>query len=163
MRFIVIAALAAGLAACATAVGTAYGPADSKGYGYADTRVEENRFRVTFAGDGATPPEAVEDMALLRAAELAQANGFEWFRVTARSLNAEEKGGVGVGAGVGSGSYGRRGGVGVGVGGNLGTVGAKPFYTARLEVLMGRGEPPEGGDVYDAQGVIDTVRARIGA
>lgn len=159
MRLVFVAFIAL-LAACATAVGTDYRAADKKGFGYADQRVEADRFRVSFSGDGATPPELVEDFALLRAAELASANGYDWFRVVARTVDGEEKGGVGIGAGVGGGSYGRRGGVGVGVGGDLGTIGGKRFYTARLEVIMGKGAKPDGGDVYGARDVIAAVRAR---
>ncbi|MBB5519872.1 CC0125/CC1285 family lipoprotein [Amphiplicatus metriothermophilus] len=163
MRLLGAAGAAVLLAACATAVGTAYQPVDTKGYGYSETRIERDRYRVVFAGDGATPPEAVEDFALLRAAELALQNGYDWFRVVGRSLDYAEKGGVGVGAGFGTGSYGRRSGVSVGVGGDLGTIGARKFYTARLEVIFGEGEPPEDEEVYDALEVTQTVRARIGA
>ncbi|MEL6360018.1 MAG: hypothetical protein AAFR21_02955 [Pseudomonadota bacterium] len=145
------------VAACATAKGTPYAPADQKGYGYEDTKIESNRYRVVFAGDGGTPPAVVEDFALLRAAELTRDAGFDWFRVIARDLSAEEKGGVGVGAGVGSGSYGRRSGVSVGVGGDLGTIGARRFFTSRLEILMGSGESPEGIDVYNAASVIESI------
>lgn len=154
------------LAGCATAIGTPYAPADKKGYGYTDTQIEANRFRVTFAGDGATPPQVVEDFALLRAAELALANGYDWLRVIYRDTQFEEKGGVGLGAGFGTGSYGRHSGVDVGVGGNLGTVGARKFYTTRMEVLFGKGAKPEGddaGEVYDARSVADTIRTRIDA
>lgn len=157
MKIMFVAAFLA-LGACATAVGTNYQAADSKGYGYSEQRVESDRYRVIFAGDGATSAETVEDFALLRAAELAKAGGYDWFRVTSRSVEAEDKGGVGIGAGVGTGSYGRSSGVSVGVGGNVGTVGAKRFYTARLEVLMGKGATPEGADCYDAASVIASIR-----
>ncbi len=162
MRKLTILAALLTIAACATAVGTAYAPADRQGYGYVATRIEGDRFRVSFAGDGATPADVVEDYALLRAAEIAVENGYDWFRVVGRSLDEREKGGVGLGAGVGGG--GRN--VGVGVGGNLGTVGARKFYTANLEVLYGKGEKPQGddrGEVYDARSVIETIRARMPA
>ena len=162
MRAWTIALVAALAAGCATAVGTAYAPADSKGYGYADQRIESDRYRVIFAGDGATPPELVEDFAMLRAAELALANGYDWFRVVGRSMDEEEKGGVGVGAGFGTGSVGRRSSVGVGVGGDLGTIGARKFYTARLEVLMGKGEKPEDPGAYDARSLSESLRLRTG-
>lgn len=146
------------LAACATAVGTTYAPADKAGYGYSDTRIEEGRYRITFAGDGATSPDQVEDFALLRAAELALAGGYDWFRVVGRSIDEQEKGGVGIGAGLGGG--GRN--VGVGVGGNLGKVGARKFYTARLEVIFGKGDKPaDSQGVYDARSISDSIRARI--
>jgi hypothetical protein len=146
------------LAACATAVGTPYAPAGKNGLGYSDTRVEEGRHRIVFAGDGATSPEDVEDFALLRAAELALAGGYDWFRVVGRSIDEEEKGGVGIGAGLGGG--GRN--VGVGVGGTIGKVGARKFYTARLEVIFGRGDKPaDAQGVYDARSISGSVRARI--
>ena len=158
MRLYLLAVAAAALSACATAVGTSYAPADKKGYGYAETRIEADRYRVSFAGDGATPVAVVEDYALLRAAELAVENGYDWLRVVGRTLDEDEKGGVGLGAGVGGG--GRN--VGVGVGGNLGTVGARKFYTAKLEVLFGKGaKPDETGEIYDARSVIETIRARL--
>ena len=162
-KLIVILWCVALTAACATAVGTPYAPADNKGFGYAETRIEADRYRVTFAGDGATPVGVVEDYALLRAAELALENGYDWIRIVGRDVAAEDRGGVGVGAGFGTGSYGRRGGVNVGVGGDLGTVGAKRFFTARLEAIFGRGPKPEGQDVYDARSVVETIRARIDA
>lgn len=163
MRILMMMAATWLLAACATAVGTAYGPADANGYGYTEMRIEADRYRVSFAGDGATPPEVVEDYAMLRAAELAIENGYDWFRVVGRSMDEEEKGGVGVGAGLGTGSYGRRSGVSVGVGGDLGTIGGRRFFTARLEVLMGKGDKPDDPAAYDARSLIDTIRTRINA
>ncbi len=157
MRTLMIAALAALASGCVSADGTAYGPADAKGYGYEDARIEADRFRVIFRGDGATPVDVVEDYALLRAAELTLDNGYDWFRVVARDLNAEDRGGVGLGGGFGTGSYGGRGGVSVGVGGDLGTVGGRRFFTARLEILAGAGEQPDDGEVYDARSVIETI------
>jgi hypothetical protein len=158
MRSVLAAAAFAVLGACATAVGTTYAPADKAGYGYSETRIEEGRYRITFAGDGATPVAVVEDYALLRAADLALESGYDWFRVVGRSVEEDEKGGVGIGAGLGGG--GRN--VGVGVGGNLGKVGARKFYTARIEVIFGKGEKPsEAQNVYDARSLAETIRARI--
>lgn len=161
MRTLCVCLISLVLVSCATAVGTSYGPADQKGFGYTDTRIESDRFRITFSGDGATPVDVVEDYALLRAAELTLENEYEWFRIVARDVAREDKGGVGVGAGVGSGSYGRRGGVGVNVGGNLGTIGSKRFFTVRMEVLLGRGDIPDDGEVYSAQAVIDSIGSRL--
>ncbi len=158
MKKTIAAALALALAACATAVGTAYAPAGKSGYGYSETRIEEGRYRVTFAGDGATPANVVEDYALLRAADLALEGGYDWFRVVGRSVEEDEKGGVGIGAGLGGG--GRS--VGGGVSGNLGNIGARKFYTARMEVIFGKGEKPaDAREVYDARSLADTIRTRI--
>jgi len=104
-------------------------------------------------------PEQVEDYALLRAGQLALANGYDWFRVVSRDISGEQRGGVGIGAGVGGGSYSRRSGVGVGVSGDLGTIGGRDYFTVRLEVLMGNGAPPESGDYYDANDVVERIGA----
>jgi hypothetical protein len=145
------------LAACAAVGPATYGQADSKGFGFEDTRIESDRYRVTYRGSGSMGPEQVEDYALLRAGELALTNGYDWFRVISRDMSAEQRGGVGVGAGVGGGSYGRRSGVGVGVSGDLGTIGGREYFTARLVVLMGKGEPPESGEYYDAHDVVERI------
>lgn len=146
------------LAACATAVGTGFAPAGKNGYGYSETRIEEGRYRITFAGDGATPVETVEDYALLRAADLALEGGYDWFRVIGRGVEEDEKGGVGIGAGLGGG--GRN--VGGGVSGNLGNIGARKFYTARLEVIFGKGDKPaDVQNIYDARSLAETIRARL--
>ncbi|MFQ5562583.1 MAG: hypothetical protein ACE5FO_03345 [Parvularculaceae bacterium] len=154
---VAVAAAIVALAACAAPGPTQYAAADAKGYGFSETRVEQNRYRVVYRGGGGVPADVVESYALRRAAELTLAGGYDWFRVVGRDLSGDERGGVSVGAGVGGASYGRRTGVGVGVGGNLGRVGARVYYTARLEVLMGSGERPEAdnGEIYDARSVIE--------
>lgn len=103
------------------------------------------------------PPEVVEDYALRRAAELTLENGYDWFRVVGRDVSGEERGGVGIGAGFGTGSVGRRSGVGVGVGGNVGQVGAKTYFTVRIEVLMGEGDAPEDGGTYNATAIMQSL------
>ncbi len=166
MRYLFLIVMIGAMSACASGVATPYGPANAKGYGYQDSRIEDNRVRITYRGDGATSPERVEDYALLRAAELALEGGYDWFRVVRRDLSGEEKGGVSLGAGLGTGSYGRSSGVSVGVGGNLGRIGSSQYYTARLEALFGKGEKPadgpENGEVYDARTLVETIRGRIG-
>jgi len=159
MRVFISLAAALTLAACAAVGPAAYGPADKDSFGYEDMRIESDRYRVVYRGSGGMPPELVEDYARRRAAELALANGYQWFRVVALDIEGEERGGVGVGAGFGSGSYGRRSSVGVGVGGNLGTIGGQKYFTARMEVLMGSGEAPDDPGVYDAADVVASIAA----
>jgi hypothetical protein len=60
--------------------------------------------------------------------------------------------------GVGGASFGRRSGVGVGVSSGGMSLGGGPSVSTTIEVVMGRGERPRGGDVYDARG----IRANIG-
>ena len=159
-QFVAVAALLS-LAACAAVGPATYGPADSKGFGYEETRIESDRYRITYRGSGDMPPEIVEDYALKRAGELALENGYNWFRVIGLQTTGEQRGGVGLGAGVGGGSYGRSTSVGVGVSSNLGTIGGRDYFTTRLEVLMGVGEPPDDGDYYDAQDVVARIAPAI--
>ena len=72
------------LVACATE--TPYKPAESRGeYGYAETPLGDNRYRITFVGNSSTPAETVQDYALLRAAELTLAQGYDWFETADRN------------------------------------------------------------------------------
>src|SRR3546814_2342802 len=79
-------ACAAGLAACVSV--TPYQPA-SKGYGYSEQRIENNRFRINFAGNSDTPKQTVETYLLFRAAELTLKSGYDYF-VFASDSRSEE-------------------------------------------------------------------------
>ncbi len=149
------------LTACASSGPVGYGPANGGKFGYTDTQIEKGRFRVVYRGSGGTPPETVESLALQRAAELTLDEGYDWFNVVDRSIDGEERGGVSLGAGVGSGRIGRRSGVGIGVGGDLGTIGARAFYTARLEVLMGNNPQPDEENMYDARSVLSSISGAL--
>jgi len=66
------------LAACETAA--PYQPRDEHhSTGYTDQRLGANRYRVTFAGNAATPRETVENYLLLRAAQVTLQSGYRWF------------------------------------------------------------------------------------
>ena len=158
---------AAGLALTACASLAPYGPQMGPGgQGSVEQRIESNRFRVTYNGVGAPGP--VADYALLRAAELTTAQGYDWFEVTQRWIDGrpDSAGGLrpSVGVGYGSSSYGgrygeyRSSGVGVGVGLNFS--GPSPTSTT-LEVVMGNGETPDRPNAYDARGVQDSLRPRL--
>ncbi|MCR5880739.1 hypothetical protein [Phenylobacterium sp. J367] len=161
----VLAALA--LSACATTP-TVYGPAAGpQAVGYSDYRIEPGRYRIFFRGGPGAPPAQVNDYALLRAADLALAEGYDWFRVSDRMVEGygNPHGGPRMSVGVGGGSadygWGRRSGTAVGVG--LGTsfnLGGGPALMASLEVLMGKGPRPPGQDVYDARALSQTLRGR---
>ena len=156
---------AAGLALSACASLAPYGPQMGPGgQGYVEQRIESNRFRVTYNGVG--HPGPVADYALLRAAELTLAQGYDWFEVTQRWTDGrpDSAGGLrpSVGVGYGSSRYGgyRSSGVGVGVGLNFS--GPSPTSTT-LEVVMGNGERPDRPNAYDARGVQDSLRGVAGA
>jgi hypothetical protein len=152
------------LAACATE--TAYGPRDASGYGYTETRIEPNRFRVAFSGNSLTDQETVETYLLYRAAELTLQQGYDWFEIVDRDTEASRRV---VGTGPYPGFYG------------------SPFsyryyhpvygwypwydpfwndvsyrevtrYEADAEVFMGRGEKSDSPRAYDAR----EVQANLG-
>ncbi|MAN66927.1 MAG: hypothetical protein CME91_09805 [Hyphomonadaceae bacterium] len=78
------AAAALVLGACATS--TPYAPMDGR-YGYAEQRIETNRYRVAFHGNSSTSRETVEAFLLYRAAELTLENGFDYFLVVERDTD----------------------------------------------------------------------------
>jgi hypothetical protein len=118
---------------------------------------------VTYNGVGAPGP--VADMALLRAAELTTAEGYDWFEVTQRWIDGrpDSAGGFRPSVGVGygsdrySGRYGSYSASGVGVGLGLNFSGPSATSTT-LEVLMGRGARPDRPEVYEARAVQDNLR-----
>ncbi len=76
--FSIFAAGALGLACTACATGPEY-HALKGGVGYSDAQLQDNRFSVSFAGDGSTPRDKVEQFLLYRAAQLTLANGYDYF------------------------------------------------------------------------------------
>lgn len=154
--------LALVLSACAATGPADYGPANvsksrSAKFGYEETKLETARYRITYYGSGGMSLDQVDRLALRRAAEITLAEGFDWFRVVNHDVSGEERGGVSVGGGVGSGSVGRRSSVGLGVGGNFGTVGGRDYYTVRLEVILGDAERPDQPEFYDARSVLENA------
>lgn len=87
--FAATAALA--LSACATA--TPYQPAGTGGVrgGYAEQRLENDRFRVSFSGNSVTSREQVEMGLLLRAAELTKDSGYDWFATVNRATDRDTR------------------------------------------------------------------------
>jgi hypothetical protein len=156
-----IATLAAlSLAACASEP-TRFQPAGgpSGAVGFSEMRIEPGRYRVSFQGGPGAPPAQVQDYALLRAADLALGEGYDWFRVTDRMTRASGYSGSSVSFGVGGMSFGRHSATGVGVGTGFPLSGG-PAFTTTLEVMMGKGPKPAGDDVYDARGVRATIGPR---
>ncbi|MBP6545956.1 MAG: hypothetical protein KA220_04500 [Phenylobacterium sp.] len=159
-RLLLTLALCAGLSACASAP-TVYTAANGpEAVGFSSYRIEPGRYRVTFRGGPGGSPEQVADYALLRAADIALADGYDWFRVSDRSMRvAGSSNSSRVSLGTGGGSYGRGGGVGIGLGTSF-DLGGGPALTQTLEVVMGKGEKPPGADVYDARGLRSAIGPR---
>ena len=153
-----IAATAVALTACQSLApyGAQRGPG---GQGYSEQRIERDRYRVTYSGVG--DPGAVSDYALLRAADLAVQDGYDWFEVVSRWTDGrpDSRGGVRPSLSVGGGSS-RWGGYrasGVGVGLGLNVSGPQPTSTT-LEIVLGHGAKPARLDAYDARQVQQALR-----
>ena len=86
----VLLAMTAALALSACATATPYGPAgQGSRYGYSDMRIDENRFRVAFAGNSVTSRDQVEMALLLRAAEVTLESGHDWFATVNRATDRD--------------------------------------------------------------------------
>ena len=146
------------LAACTTP--TVYAPlATPAGSGFSQTKIESDRWRVTFRGGSDAGRERVADLTLLRAAQLTLEQGYDWFRVTERYGQASPPRGPTLSVGAGGGDYGWRGGssFGVGVGGI--PLGGGPQLAETLEIVMAKGPAPKGDPaVYDAKSVASSIR-----
>jgi hypothetical protein len=146
------------LAACAAAP-TPY-QAVQNGFGYSEQQIEENRYRISFAGNSATSRQTVEDYLLYRAAELTVQTGHDWFQVVDRNTVQEYSGYGGspsVGVGVGGGSN-----VGVGMSFPMFGGGGSGRYTADMGIIVQDGEKPQDNpDAYDALAVVSRLQPKI--
>ena len=128
--------------------------------GFSEQRIEPGRYRVSFQGGGGAPAQQVEDYTLLRAAQIAVRDGYDWFRVIDRSgYSAPPRSGSSLSIGGGSDSFGRGGGIGLGLGTTFDLSGG-PAVMRSFEILAGHGPTPPGPDAYDARGVIQTIGPR---
>ena len=152
-----IAALA--LSACATPPTLYQASAGDRGVGYTEYRIEPGRYRITFRGGPGAPAQQVADYALLRAADLALADGYDWFRVADRLSDVKPDSGPRLSVGIGSASFGRHSAVGVGVRQGI-DLGGGPSLSQTIEVVMGKGERPRGADIYDARALRENIGPR---
>lgn len=151
-----------GLAACTAP--TPYAPAGESGFGYSETQLEQNRWRVTFAGNADTPRDTVQNYLLHRAAELTLEQGGDYFVIADRSLERSTRyfGTAGPVWGTGFGYRGFDRGAYVGSG--FGTVDARPIdeYAAFADIMIEPGEkPPRATDAYDARDVLQRLGPTI--
>lgn len=147
------------LAGACTVSPTPYQPAAER-FGYSQQQIEDNRYRISFAGNSATSRTTVENYLLYRAAELTVENGYDHFTMFDQEIEA-------YGSGVGA----PRVGVGVGGGGSVGLgVGLSTFlggggssqYTTFADVVMYEGEKPAGDiSAYDAREVLRRLEPEI--
>lgn len=135
---------------------TAYQPA-TNGYGYSEQQIEDNRYRVTFAGNDLTSADTVQNYLLYRSAEITLDQGYDYFTMVDRNLDRSTTywGDTYMGTGVGRYS---RGFVGFGTGT------ARPIdsYTAYADIVLFKGEKPQDDvNAYDANEVLRRLDATI--
>ncbi|MGK0266186.1 MAG: hypothetical protein ACI82N_000430 [Maricaulis sp.] len=159
---------AALLASCSTP--TPYQAAGDTQWGFQESRIEANRFRVSFSGNSLTDRETVETYFLYRAAELTLEQGRDHFIVVQRATDVDSRI---IGSGPdpfyrpGFGLYysyfhprwGWHG-------------GGDPFwndanyreitrYEASAEILLGQGDKPDDANAFDARDVIANLGPQI--
>ena len=160
-RMAAVAGLALATAACAAP--TPYQPADG-GFGYATQQIEDNRYRVTFAGNADTPRETVQNYLLFRAAEVTLESGHDYFTVTGQNVERSTRYFGSVDPLFYPGYwYGGRRGFHPPLAG-YSTIDAHPVdrYTAFADILVFEGEKPAGDvNAYDASDVVRQLAPAI--
>jgi hypothetical protein len=158
MRYLLpsaISSLTLLLVACATA--TPYQPSD-KGQGYAEQRLESNRYKIMFAGNSSTPRQTVENYLLYRAAEVTLQNGYDYFVLADSNTDSQT-------SYTQTGSFGwytwyPYGGPFVGAAG--GTAYPRTEYEAQANILVFKGDKPSDNlKAFDARQVKANLESLI--
>lgn len=158
--------MALALAACGTTP-TPYAPVGGgSSYGYSDQRLDANTWRVTFAGNAATPRTTVDDYLLYRAAEISTTEGASSFVVIKETMERDLTYHGGPVFGVAGarrfrhGFYHRRAFGFPGYG--FSRVGPVKRYFGEATIRLYRQAPPAGqGASYDARSVLEIVGPRV--
>lgn len=167
MRKLLTILAVAGLAACATP--TPFQPADSSGYGFADQRIESDRYRISFRGNSLTKREQVETALLLRAAEVTLENGYDHFIIVSDETEKTTETrvtdlGPRYGAfgyyGFGPFPYYTRGYPWGWVGSDV-SVRESQRYSAVAYIVLGRGPKPDELTAYDAREVQQNLSGAV--
>ena len=89
-QMIAASALAiATLTACGTTGPTPYQPGIGTDRGFSESRIENDRYRISFKGNSMTGRETVENYMLFRAAELTLQSGYEVFTIVDRDTDKD--------------------------------------------------------------------------
>ncbi|MBI1340531.1 hypothetical protein GC169_10050 [bacterium] len=150
---------------------TPYQSAGPNQAGYTDTRIETDRFKVSFRGNSSTDKDTVETYLLYRAAELTLQNGFDHFTIVDRDTDKRTQYNTDFGPAFGpSFGYGFRHAY---FSPRFGWVGAyDPFWTptrvseitryeASAEIKLGRGAKGPDPASFDARDVSKNLASRI--
>lgn len=161
-RALVAVGVAVLLAACASTP-TPYQPMSS-GYGYSEQKLESNRYRITFAGNAATPQAAVENYVTYRAAQVTLQNGCDYFLLLGRSIQpgpGTSHGKPSVGLGLGIGSFGSSGGIGISTSTEK-SLNSGAGLIGQADILIFKGDKPaDKPEAMDAREVQANLRPTI--
>lgn len=148
------------LAACASNGAKYEMASDDSDYGYYESKITDNRYRVSYNGKTSATRDEVKDMALLRAAELTLLNDHDWFRVMDRDTEQSSRDGnarVTTGLGAGRDVYRSCGLLGCTTtvspayaGIEITSRPGRDMYTTSIEIAMGDGEVDDETSVYNA-------------
>ncbi|MBR9912463.1 MAG: hypothetical protein GYB33_19150 [Gammaproteobacteria bacterium] len=167
---LIFALLTVSLAACSST--HPYQRAQGSGFGYKESAISTDRYRVHYKARGNDTAEAM-DMALLRAAELTLLEGYDWFVVVDREQISERNRTHHSGSSFSGNSFsasrqqevvrdcgllgcttytrpGTRYSMGINLGDSAGYNGGRSHVESILEIRMGKGERPQQGDSYAA-------------
>ena len=175
IQTMLIAVLALFMAACSST--TTYQPAEKRGgYGYTETELGKDRYRVTFTGNTVTDKETVNDYALLRAAELTLQQGYDWFQLVNRDTESKSRTSSTISGvnefGGGTAVYQRCGLLSCDtvvaqtpgrLSGGYATSTTRTSYQASLEIKMGKDPMPDAAEAYNAQELASTLRRWMGS
>lgn len=160
LRLLIASALSTLLVACAS--GPIYRPAPQPGdYGYRDTMLTSQQFRVSFSGDDGTARETVENFALFRAADVALSHGANRFHIVSHEtspITSYNDYGPSANFGYGFGyPY-----WGTGFGYNTGGF-SQTRYETVLMIRIGPDVPDQGPEIYDANQVKQNLAPIVAA
>ncbi|HET7315188.1 CC0125/CC1285 family lipoprotein [Salinisphaera sp.] len=157
-RFIGLTALVALLAGCAS--GPVYRPAAQPGdYGYRDTMLTHQHYRVSFSGGYGTARETVDNFALFRAAQVALSHGADHFRVVSwHTSPITESTAFGPTASIGYG-YPLWS---TGFGYSTGSV-SRTRYESVLQIQIGADVPDQGPHIYNARQIKQNLSPEVAA
>lgn len=143
------------LGACATV--TPYQP-EKDGQGYTDTKLESNRYKISFAGNSMTPKQTVENYLLYRAAELTLASGYDYFVVAQQGTDSETRYSQTFSGGFGGFYWGPRSALGLGVGTSI----PSTEYQAEANIVMFKGKKADADvKAFNARELKSNLEARI--
>jgi len=156
-NFLLSAIMITGLTACASSP-QGYGPAYGSDFGYRNTKIQNDRFRISY-----TSRDVYEsrDLALRRAAEIADIEGYSHFKIIGgdrydNGPNAL----IGSRVGIGSGNGRTNTRVDVGVSDVVRAVeGAK--VTETIEVVLLNSGSKSDPATYEVQGVLKSIRPPV--